>query len=133
MDGACPTHTSLPALMAQHGSVAQRTTRAPAPRPLPPVLRPPTPPHSPAAQKQEAVLKRRRSSLANQKSPAGLQPSNRIGQQTLRPASEARFSDGTVARSSSSGPIGGKEFTPPALRIPDWLSRGEGGKRWQAP
>lgn len=54
---------------------------------------PPAPPYSPAAQKQEAVLERRRGAPANQKRPATLQASRRIERQALRPAPGARFPD----------------------------------------
>lgn len=89
MVGVWPAHAPRPALTTQQqvGSTPHYTTLPP------PRARARAPPHSPAAPRQEAVLEWRRSAPANQKSPAGLQASNRIGHQALRPASEARLSD----------------------------------------
>jgi hypothetical protein len=80
VDGAWPTRASLPA------PSPQQQVRSPRHSP-----RPPAPQHSPVAQRQEAVLERRRSAPANQKSPAALQTSHRIGHQALPPAPEAWF------------------------------------------
>lgn len=135
-DGAWPTHTLLPASTAR-----QQVGRTPHyPRP-----RPPAPRHSPARRRQEAVLERRRSAPANQKSPAGLRASHRIGHQALGPASGARFSnwerreifckrnhwrrDG-YAPCFFGSPIGSlEEKAANDVRLPEWSLVGAAGAR----
>lgn len=89
---------------------------------------PPAPQHSPTARRQEAVLERRRSAPANQKSPAALQASHRIGHRALPPAPEARFSDWERREIFLKRSHWWKMDRPLSLPISDWPFRGEGDK-----